>query len=34
MQALSMPIVVTDNVVREIEQGAVRERPEVDLLRE
>jgi predicted nucleic acid-binding protein len=34
MQALSIPIVVTDNVVREIEQGAVRGRPEVDLLRE
>jgi predicted nucleic acid-binding protein len=34
LQALSMPIVVTDNVIREIEQGAVDGRPEVDPLKQ
>ncbi|MER8764749.1 MULTISPECIES: hypothetical protein [unclassified Mesorhizobium] len=32
LQALSKPIVITDNVIREIERGAVSGRPEVDLL--
>ena len=32
LRALAMPIVITDNVVREIEQGAATGRPELDLL--